>query len=213
MPASGGPYLVMPITFKAGESNDFQLVIISDDKLALFEVEGNAQALKVSSRIPEPSHKANAKEPAGYAMIVSPGGTSKDIALPKEVSGSSHNNSKADSIPLKASSKAEPIPLKASSKVPKSSSQAQIPEAKTPKSPKQPKTSREPTKSTPLKGSTTNIDLSRDRRGDIILSFGSSKPKTKTKTTTVESFYCGGCGAIQKKGAKQCTSCGVKLKK
>jgi len=212
MPASSGQYIVMPITFKAGETNQFQLLINTDDKVSLMEVDGTAQAMKAVAKIPDWTPKVNAKQPTGYSMIISPGGGSKQIALPKEVSRSTPSTKE----------KSQPVASPKSAPPPKEKTTATSSSKPKPKPYTAPKTSQSSSKSTstskPAKthhssshSTKTTVDVSKDRKGDIIISFGGGG-KSKT-TSTVESFYCGGCGASQKKGAKQCTSCGVKLKK
>jgi hypothetical protein len=204
MPATSGPFVVMPVTFKAGETNDFQLLIITEEKLSLFELDGTAvQSLK-ATKLPDFTPKPNVKQPSGYALVVAAGGTSKQITLPKEVSktsGSSSKPSKPDPVPAPAP---KPYVPPKSSPPPKSSSSSSSQQRTT------------QTTIDPKSKVTTTVDVSKDRKGDLILSFGksgSTPKKTTTTTATVMSFYCSGCGNSQKKGVKQCTSCGAKLKK
>jgi hypothetical protein len=220
MPASSGQFIVMPTTFKAGETNDFQLLILTEDKLSLIEVDGSAQALKSVAKVPEVNPKPNVKQPSGYSLVIAPGGGSKPLPLSKEVSGSSSPAKSPISSSSSKSSQTSQITVPAAKPMPKPYT-APKPISQPVSSPKPytaPKSTPKPytapkSKSTVLPSSKgTSVDISKDRKGDVILTFG-SKSKSNNKSNVIESFYCGGCGASQKKGAKQCTSCGVKLKK
>jgi len=221
MPSSSGQFMVMPTTFKAGETNDFQLIILTEDKLSLIEVDGTAQALKSVAKVPEVNPKPNVKQPSGYSLVIAPGGGSKPLPLSKEVSGSSSpvkspissSSSSKSSQTSQTTVPAKPMPkpytAPKSNTQPVSSPKPYTAPKSTPKPYTAPK-SKSTVMASPSKG--TSMDISKDRKGDVILTFG-SKSKSNNKSNVIESFYCGGCGASQKKGAKQCTSCGVKLKK
>jgi len=239
MPLSGGQYVVMPVTFKAGETNDFELIVHTEEKVTLFEVDGNAQGMRATTKVDFGS-KPNTKKPSGYARFghIKDGGGSKQIELKPEKAPKQKEPAQA---PPKAPKPYTP---------PAKSEKEKTPKAKGSPAPKPQHHSQ--SHSTPLKQSKGGgggiLDfksprVSNNSKGDVLLSFGGSgggsrskssakggsakttketqtttgpdgkKHKQTTITTTVTTFRCGGCGASQSKNSHQCSSCGAKLKK
>uniref|UniRef100_A0A6B2KYK4 Calpain catalytic domain-containing protein n=1 Tax=Arcella intermedia TaxID=1963864 RepID=A0A6B2KYK4_9EUKA len=228
MPTQGGDYVIMPVTFKPGETNEFDLLIQTKEKVTLFELEGNMQALR-SNKVPEVSSK-NTKKPAGYAIVARQGNKAKDAG--KDLSMHTPSPASPRTAPAPQGKTTMMAPARASPSPAPKPAPATKPSVASPPAPKPakpaPPTAKSSVASSPAPkpapkptpkpyvppakagGGGTSISLHSNQKGDVILSFGGSK-KPKQNTTTI--YHCGGCGTQIAKGAAKCSRCGVKLKK